>query len=349
MKGLQISQQNPIGEVELSRLRAAAGSGPILILTHDNPDPDALSSGKALATLFESAWGLTTRLVYSGLVARAENKAMLSILTPEWEYMDPLVKLDGYSALALVDTQPGAGNNSLPEEVAPHIVIDHHHPIRQNLGRVPFVDVRTDVGATASLVYQYLETAGIEPDAMLATAMFYGIQADTRGLSRGDSLTDQKVYLKLLTLIDRQKLSQVEQASLPQEYFQAFSEGLTSARLYGRAVVSYLGNMHRPDFMAEMADLLIRLENVRAVLCLGGHEQTMYLSLRTAPGEKDAGQLIQRMVVFPGKAGGHGMTAGGQVPIDDRDMDSVAEEIQRRFLQVMNEKGEGQPLLGDDS
>ena len=349
MKGLQVLLQNPIGEAELSKLRTLAGSGPVLILTHDNPDPDALSSGKALATLFESAWGLTSRLIYSGLIARAENKAMLRILTPEWEYVDSLVKLDDYSAVALVDTQPGAGNNSLPEEIAPHIVIDHHHPIRQNLGRVPFVDVRTDVGATASLVYQYLETAGIEPDAILATAMFYGIQADTRGLSRGDSLTDQKVYLKLLSLIDRQKLAQVEQASLPQEYFQAFSKGLNSARLYGRVVVSYLGNMHRPDFMAEMADLLIRLENVRAVLCLGGHEKTMYLSLRTAPGEKDAGQLIQRMVVFPGKAGGHGMTAGGQVPIDERDMDDVAEEVLQRFIQVMGEKGESQPLLEEDS
>jgi nanoRNase/pAp phosphatase (c-di-AMP/oligoRNAs hydrolase) len=349
MSETQVSSPNLIGDKKLAELRAAAGPGPVLIITHNNPDPDALASGKALATLFESAWGITSRLVYCGLVARAENKAMLHILTPEWEYVDPLPNPNDYSSLALVDTQPGAGNNSLPDDVAPHIVIDHHHPIRQNLGRVPFADVRTDVGATVSLVYQYMEAARIEPDAVLATAMFYGIQTDTRGLSRGDSLIDQNVYLKLLSLIDRQKMIQVEQAGLPREYFQAFSKGLNSARLYGRVVVSYLGSMHRPDFMAEMADLLIRLENVSAVLCQGCHQQVMYLSLRTAPGEKDAGQLIQRIVVSPGKGGGHGMTAGGQVPLNDRDMDRVAAEIQRRFLQVMGEKGEGQPLLGNES
>lgn len=345
MNGLKVPLPNPIDQARLSQLRSAAGLGPVLILTHDNPDPDALSSGKALATLFQSAWGIPVRLVYSGLIARAENKAMLRLLTPEWEYVEALTGLESYSALALVDTQPTAGNNSLPDEVLPHIVIDHHHPVREKLEAVPYIDVRPDAGATASLAYQYLDAAGITPDPVLATAMFYGIQADTRGLSRGESQADQAVYFKLLSLIDRELLNQVVQVGLSREYFQAFSDGLEAARLYGRVVVSYLGSMHRPDFGAEMADLLIRLENARAVLCLGYHGGLMHISLRTAPMEQDAGILIQRVILPPGRAGGHGTTAGGQVPLSTLAADVAAAEVQRRFLEVMGETGDGEPLL----
>ena len=76
--------------------------------------------------------------------------------------------------------------------------------------------------------------------------------------------------------------------------------------------------MHRPDLAAEMADLLIRLDGALAVLCLGLHEQILYLSIRTEPMGQDAGLLVQQVIVPPGKAGGHGTMAGGQVPFVGR-------------------------------
>jgi nanoRNase/pAp phosphatase (c-di-AMP/oligoRNAs hydrolase) len=335
----------PVDAAFLTRLHTAAGSGPVLILTHDNPDPDALASGKSLARLLDSAWGIPADLRFSGLVARAENKAMLSLLTPEWQPVEILPDQSRYSAVALVDTQPGAGNNSLPVEVVPRIVIDHHLPMRESLAKVSFVDVRPNVGATVSLIYQYLEAAGIIPDPILATAIFYGIQADTRSLSRGDSAIDRFMYRKLLDLIDRQLLARVEQACLPRDYFRAFSNGLQAARIYGNVAIAYQGAIHRPDFVAEMADLLVRLDGLRAVLCLGYHGDMMYLSLRTMFSEDDAGSLIQQMVIPPGKAGGHGMGAGGQIPLLGREPESVAARVEALFLRVLGEKGEGEPLL----
>jgi nanoRNase/pAp phosphatase (c-di-AMP/oligoRNAs hydrolase) len=167
-------------------------------LTHDNPDPDSLASGKALATLFKEAWGIPSRLVYSGLVARAENQAMLKRLTPEWEQSDALPDLKQYSSVAQVDTQPGAGNNRLDTVQPNHIVIDHHYPIREKIELVPYADVRTETGATVTMVYQYLEAAGIQPDPILATAMFYGLKTDTRSLSRGASPADEIAFVRAL-------------------------------------------------------------------------------------------------------------------------------------------------------
>jgi len=330
---------------KLERLHTIARPGPVLILTHDNPDPDALASGKTLSRLLAS-WGIASRLLYSGLVSRAENKAMLALLTPEWENVDIITNVDSYSAIAVVDTQPGAGNNSLPVTVMPEIVFDHHHPLRDATSEVKFLEVRPEIGATVSLVYQYLEAAGITPDPVLATAIFYGIEADTRGLSRGDSPSDQMIYFKLLSLIDRDLLNQVEQAGLPRDYFRAFCGGLQAAEIFGQVVVANLGVLHRPDFGAEMADLLIRLEETRAVLCMGSHAGTLHLSLRTVPLLQDAGLLIQRLVVTPGKAGGHGTMAGGQVPLENQDQNRVILEVKRRFLAEMGETGLGFPLMG---
>jgi nanoRNase/pAp phosphatase (c-di-AMP/oligoRNAs hydrolase) len=317
----------------------------VLILTHDNPDPDALASGKAFATLLNSAWNIPSQLLYSGLVQRPENRAMLNLLTPEWVHSDVLPELDKFSALALIDTQTGAGNNRLPTTHIPQIVIDHHHPIRETMKLVPYADVRPEIGATVTLLDQYLETAGIVPDSDLATAMFYALKTDTRGLSRGASSIDEVVYLKLLAQIDHSKLIQIEQAGLPQTYFRAFSDGLQAARVYSHSVVADLGAMHRPDLAAEMADLLIRLDGARAALCLGVHENILHLSIRTEPMGQDAGLLVQEVIVTPGKAGGHGTMAGGQVPLRGQKVNHLVNQIVDRFLKVMKETGKGDSLL----
>ena len=342
---MPIPTTDTVDRSRLEELRHVAGPGPVLILTHDNPDPDALAAGKALATLFNAAWSVPSRLIYSGVVLRAENRALLNYLTPEWEQSDLLPDLQAHSAVALVDTQPGAGNNRFPADLVPQIVLDHHHPLRGTLRNVPFADVRPEIGATVTLLDQYMAAAGVSPDSDLATAMFYGLKTDTRALSRGTSPADIATYLALLAQIDHSKLIQVEQAGLPQEYFQAFNRGLHAAQVYDRTVVANLGAMHRPDLAAEMADILIRLESARAVLCLGVHDQTMHLSVRTEPMGEDAGLLVQQVIVAPGKAGGHGTMAGGQVPIAGKEKERLAGEITRRFLDVMQETGAGERLV----
>ena len=341
----RFARRSPITLADLAQLHEAAGAGPVLILTHDNPDPDALAAGKALAALLKSAWKIDSRLVYSGLVARAENRAMLSRLTPEWEHSDTLTDLDQYSALALVDTQPGAGNNCFPAAYTPQIVIDHHHPIRESIAGVRYVDVRTEIGATVTILYQYLRAAGIELNPILATAIFYALKIDTRGLSRDTSPADEEAYLALLDYLDQHELVRLEQAGLPCDYFRAFSAGLHATYLYGQAVVARLGVMDRPDLAAEMADLLIRLESARAVLCQGVYQATVQISLRTKPLDDDAGQLIQNVVGTLGKAGGHMSVAGGQVPLAGRDGDALMAELEKRFLAIMGETGEAIPLL----
>jgi nanoRNase/pAp phosphatase (c-di-AMP/oligoRNAs hydrolase) len=340
-----IEMINPIDQVQLEQLRATAGSGPVLILTHDNPDPDGLASGKALATLLREAWDIPSRLVYSGLVARAENHVMLNRLTPEWEKAEALPDLKQYSAVAQIDTQPGAGNNHLDAIHRRHIVMDHHYPIRDATAAASYADVRTDIGSTVTMLFQYLEAAGIHPDPLLATAMYYGLKTDTRSLTRGDSVADDVAFMKLTRQVDQQELAKVEVAALSLEYFRAFSSGLHATRLHGKAIVSRLGLIEQPDFAAEMADILIRLQGAQAALCMGQYGDTLHISLRTGVRGGDAGMIIQQVVTSPGSAGGHGTMAGGQFPLTGIELEPLLTDIEHRFLTVLGENGEGMGLI----
>ena len=342
---LTISIDNPVTPQHLERLRAAAGAGPVLITTHTNPDPDALASGLALAHLLASKWGVVSKLVYNGKVGRAENRSVLRLLTPEWEYHDALTGIENYSAVALVDSQPGAGNNNLPTGQAPTLVFDHHQPLRPETSQAAYADIRSDIGATVTMMYQYLAAANVPVASRLATAMFYGLKTDTSGLTRNASLADATIYTLLHAALDKDRLTQVELSGISREYFEAFHDGLQNAWIVGQAITTYLGEIHRPDLVAEMADLLLRLEGIHTALCLGCYENTLYFSLRTGLTDADAGILIQEVIPANGRAGGHGTIAGGQIPLEGPGDPQQIEEFQARFLQVVGEGGERTPLL----
>jgi nanoRNase/pAp phosphatase (c-di-AMP/oligoRNAs hydrolase) len=344
---LSIQCVNPITQEQLAYFKQSLQNGPVLITTHDNPDPDAMASGKAINQLINTTWGIPTKLFYNGLVGRAENRAMLELLTPDWEHIDTWVNSFNFSSIVFVDCQPGSRSMMPIDENLPLIVIDHHYPIIDQSKRAIYADIRSNVGSTVTMIYQYLDAAHVDIDPILATAMFYGLQADTNGLSRDSTVDDGIVYVKLLERLDRQVLLKIETAGLAQEYYQAFTQGIQNARIYGKAIIAYLGDMHRPDLTAELADLLFRYEDVHAALCSGVYDQELLFSVRTGLLDQDAGLLVKKVVFPPGMAGGHGLIAGGQIPLDGESFRDLVLKLERRFLENVGEPNIARPLLRD--
>jgi nanoRNase/pAp phosphatase (c-di-AMP/oligoRNAs hydrolase) len=326
-------------------LRAVEGASSILILPHNDPDPDAIASAVALCYLLVEKLGIESRIAYRGIMGRAENKALV-------RYLDhPLQRLTGAdlnqsSAIALVDTQPGTGNNPLPTKSLAAIVLDHH-PWREATANAIFADVRPEVGSTSTILNEYLRAADIEPSRTLATALFYGIKTDTLGLVRGASPADVAAYFYLQSLVDVEALVAIERAQVPIEYFQRLDAVLHSAQVHDSVVTSFVGPMGRPDLAAEMADLLLRLNGMQWAICIGIHRNVLILSVRTQGGKPGAGQLAQAIVGEQGTAGGHGTMAGGQVPLRGADPEQLAQELVRRALQRLRVPAEdaGEPLL----
>lgn len=289
----------------------------LLVYVQTPPDPDGLASAAALLLMAEVLAKVKGHIVYAGVLGRAENRAMVRHLKLELERpndVDPTVD----DAIALVDTQPGTGNNALPPNTPPHIVIDHH-PIRDATRKCAFTDVRSNYGATSTILAEYLQALQIQPDAKLATALLYGIRSDTDDLGREASRPDIDSSMFLYPLADKRLLSRIDRERVPLAYFHTLAEALRKAVVYGPVVISHLRRLDNPDAAGEMADLLMRLENVSASFCYGVYGRTILLSLRCYSDEAHAGDIMGKIVAGIGAGGGHGMMAGGQVPIPEQD------------------------------
>jgi nanoRNase/pAp phosphatase (c-di-AMP/oligoRNAs hydrolase) len=334
-----------MSQEHLDRLLAAMGDArQILILPHNDPDPDAIASALALRYVLAEKLGVAGEIAYRGIVGRAENRALVRYLGYP---LSRLIsdELHGDMPIALVDTQPGVGNNALPPGVHPTVVIDHHG-LREATAAAAFADVRPGVGATSTILTQYVLAAGLEPPPPLATALFYGIKADTMGLGRAASPPDTSAYLYLLQRMDPEALGQIEHAQVPAAYFRSMVTALRSAQVYGQVVISHMGQMDYPDMAAEMADLLLRLEGAHWIICMGQHQGFLILAVRTRIRRRGAGQLVREIVGSLGTAGGHGTMAGGQIALQGEDPQRMASHLVRRALQWLgvSEETQAKPL-----
>jgi nanoRNase/pAp phosphatase (c-di-AMP/oligoRNAs hydrolase) len=315
-------------------LEAVGGARNILILPHNDPDPDAIAGAVAVRQLLTERLSIPARIAYKGIIGRAENRALARYLGHP---LQRLANMDIHQAdvVVLVDTQPGAGNNPLPIDHSPLIVIDHH-PWREETAVARFADVRSEVGASSTILTEYLQAAHIEPTPPLATALFYGIKTDTLGLGRGAGAADVAAYFYLQPLIDVNALVEIERAQVPAEYFKSFHTALQAARVYDGIVIAYIGQVDYPDLTGEMADLLLRLEGTRYVICLSAYKDELVLSVRTRSRQGGAGRLAQEIVGDRGIAGGHGAMAGGHLPLVGEDPEGIARRLEQRALQCLN-------------
>jgi len=315
--------------VELARTRKRA-----LVLTHDNPDPDGIASALALAHILKEKAGLESTLAYGGLVGRAENRALMRVLKLPFVRMHR-VSLDDHDLVCMVDTQPEARNHSLPDDRFPDVIIDHH-PERPASRRAAVAEVGGVYGATATILATYLRVLGVEPTREVATALFYGIKADTRDLGRETMPADVDAYVWLFPYTDKEALARIEHPRLPPEYFRLFHRALERAVVHGNAVWCDLGTIYSPDMVAEVAERHLSLEGIKWSLALATHDGHLFLSLRTHDRRMNAGKLIRDVVAeYGGSAGGHGQMAGARLPVAEMGEEAISRlkrELRDRFL-----------------
>jgi nanoRNase/pAp phosphatase (c-di-AMP/oligoRNAs hydrolase) len=321
-------------EDRLKRLYdTVSGAESVLILPHNDPDPDAIASALALRYVLEQRLSIKTIIAYKGIIGRAENRALVRYLG------SPLRRLTAQDLrqpmpIALIDTQPGTGNNALPPNSTASIVIDHH-PWHEATAAARFADIRTEVGATSTILTEYLQITGLEPAPPLATTLFYGIKTDTLGLGRGASPADARAYFYLQPRIDVEALVEIERAQVPPEYFKSLTATLQAARIYDGVVNSYMGQLKYPDLAAEMADLLLRLQGTQWAMCMGTYQDNLILAVRTRRPRGGAGQFMRSIVGGRGTAGGHGTMAGGQVPLQDQDPQELVTQLSQQALHLL--------------
>lgn len=295
---------------------------PLLILTHDYPDPDALAAAFALQFLLQKIYEIEARIVYGGVIGRTENRAMVRLLSIPAHKLKKR-ELKQYKHVALVDTQPRFENNPFPANRRASIVIDQHASTPMPAADLALID--PSCGATCVILAQALLLKAVEIPAKVATAIAYGILSDTLDLYRATRPDVVQTYLSVLHRCDMRALARIQNPLRSKRFFSNLGKGISQATAYRRLIVSHLGPVSSPEQVSEIANFLLTYERANWVFCTGRHKGNLHLSLRTNNANAQAGEVLRDVVVKRTEAGGHNGIAGGRCRVGS----SAPEEIWR--------------------
>jgi len=281
---------------------------PLLILTHDFPDPDAIASAFALQHLAQSAFGIESKIAYGGIVGRMENRAMVRTLRIRMHRFHPIM-LKRHAHVALVDTQAAFKNNPFPGNRKATIVLDQHPS--DTAPDAVFAVVDSECGATCVLVAQALLQAGADIPARVATALAYGILTDTLDLYRARRADVAQTYLEILHHADMRALARIQNPVRPRKFFSVLGRGIRNAVQYRRLVVTHLGDVDTPDRVSQVAEFLLTYRRAQWCSATGRFRGRLHASLRTIRQDAQAGEVLRDIFDERSEAGGHGPIAGG--------------------------------------
>lgn len=294
---------------QVKAVRAVLDSGDkIALLLQPDPDPDGLASALALRTVLGRN-KVSTPIVTFGKVTRPENLAMMRLLDIEVNTIKP-EDLSSFDRVALLDTQPAHFGFRLPRVDA---IIDHHPP-PHSYPSVPYIDIRPQYGATSTILTEYLRAAACAIGQRLATALIYGIKADTLHLNREVIDADLDAYVSLYPHTNYNLLRRIEKPELPMRFAPALADALRTMVTDSGILVSCLGSVEREDLIPQVADFLLQFEDVEWVVCVGLFEGNVVMSVRNVGYVKNAGDVVKRIIQGWGMGGGHRTMAKAILP-----------------------------------
>jgi len=295
----------------------------VAILTHPNPDPDALACAMAVQELAEAV-DTDAPIYYPGEIRREENLALVRELGIDATRLRDGSDLAGRDVVLVDHNQPrgfaGAGG------IAPYAVVDHHPGGGEGAA---FTDVRTSYGACASLLAEYLKALGWRTDPSesgeeplvpegLATALVYGIRSDTAGFTRGCTAAEFDAAAYCSGRADPDTIERVSDPPMSPTKMEVRARAVLDRVQRGAFVCTHAGTVPSPDAVAGAADDLLRLESVRAVVVAGRCDGTLHLSGRAAEGSVHIGEVLSTAIegIPMADAGGHDRMGGGQLSVE---------------------------------
>ncbi len=313
----------------------------VAIFLQDNPDPDAIASGLTLKYICKYC-DVKSKLYYGGTISHQNNKALINLLSLDLislkteESVMEVVRSAG--KIALIEASIPSRNNILPEDVTPNFIFDHH-PVDVNLVKGDFIDIQTDIGATATIMTKYIRQLNLEPDVSLATALLYGIRTDTKEFTRNTSPEDMKAATYLSPLVDRNIMSQLEHPPMGLETLDIIGRAIRNKEIRGPYLTSFVEYISDRDALPQAAEMMLHLEGVYTVLVFGINEDKVQLSARSRDARVNLGRILQN-AFGELNSGGHATMAAGAIKLgilgDANDRDALlkvtSDAIKKRFF-----------------
>lgn len=280
----------------------------VLIMLHNDPDPDAMASGLALRNVLHRTKATAILGAMQG-VTRPENLRMLNLLDIHVEPVTPAM-LREFDRIAMVDVQPHYFGGLIDRV---DLVIDHH-PEQTGYTTI-FKDIRADYGSTSTILTEHLRAVDVNISERTATAMLYAIKSDTLFFNRQTNRVDLDAFSYLYPLADAAMIRKMEGAEITDERLDAVMAAHQQGCLEDQVFCAFLGSVGREDFIPYVADFFLQLEGVKWTVVAGLVDSTLSISFRNLGYTRNAGELARRYFADIGSAGGHRAMAKAVVPI----------------------------------
>jgi len=280
----------------------------ILILLHNDPDPDAMASGLALRNVLRRTKQTAVIAALHG-VTRPENQRMANLLDIHVEIVTA-AQLNDFDRIAMVDVQPHYFGGAIDRV---DLVIDHH-PEQPGYTAV-YKDIRADYGSTSTILTEHLRAVDANISERTATAMLYAIKSDTLFFNRQANRVDIEAFSYLYPLADAALIRKMEGAEITEERLDYVLRAKQYGLLQEQVFCAFLGTTLRDDFIPYVADFYLQLEDVKWTIVAGIVGESLVMSVRNLGYSRNAGEFVRKHFADIGSAGGHRAMAKAVVPI----------------------------------
>jgi nanoRNase/pAp phosphatase (c-di-AMP/oligoRNAs hydrolase) len=296
----------PIREKLMALYKVFHEGDNVLVLI--NADPDSMASALAMKRLL---WRRVSSVAISNIniVSRPDNIAMIRLLGIRMLHADE-VSMDDYNRFVILDSQPNHNESFM--DIAFDVVIDHHPDTGYAAG---YSDIRPEYGATASIMTEYLRSAGIKPSTKLATGLFHAIKIDTNNFERKTIAEDMWAFQFLFRHTNLHLARKIEQAEVRLSDLKYYKKALSEKVMRKGKLFAHLGMVENPDICVHIADFFMRIESVQWSVVSGIYSETLIIIIRNDGIRKNAGRVSSESFGEIGSAGGHKSAARAEIPV----------------------------------
>ena len=297
---------------------------------HRSPDPDSIASATALRAIAESR-NVEADIVYDGEIGHQENRAFVNLLGIELVSRGE-IDIEEYDTVALVDHAKGGEPGT---EATADIVIDHHEHDHDH--DIEFADIRPNVSATSTILTKYIQELDLALDQEVATALLYGIRAETLDFKRDTTPADLTAAAYLYPFADHDTLEQVESPSMSPETLDVLAEAIRNREVKGSHLVSNAGFIRDRDTLSQAAQHLLNLEGITTTAVFAISDDTIYLAARSKDIRMDIGRILKDAFDDIGETAGHSTDASVEIPLGIFTGIEVSEDNRQTLLELTEE------------
>lgn len=283
----------------------------VIVQAHDFPDHDAISSAFALAYLLKTQ-GLNPFITFKGHIDRVSLRNLIDWLEiPVSKPQDLHLKPD--DKIIVVDGCIGEKNitDFTGDEVG---VIDHHQVEAPE--SVWYSDIRSNYGATATIMVEYYQYFSINMPQRVATALLVGLSFDTANFTRSVGAADLKALAYLQAKADNAIVNKICRNQVQFEELQLFNSMLASMRREKNAAFAVLPEGCPKNMLGVLGDFLLSVDELDIIVLTARTSEKTFISLRSECSENNVAQIIKKTLNEKGIGfgGGHPHMAAGMIP-----------------------------------